>query len=356
MSAVTRGTPVVARIVPGAARTLAGPALGWVSTPVEGDRYPTEKHIHVIAPVGDGVGLVRIPPECEESLVKLAGEGRTLLFTRGVQPEPRRPRRVTGAFSLDLTTLEERRLDFEPRPDARGVGLAGSPDGRFVLVHESWEEGPVPASSPPGPELWRTTLTLVDLDVPTGRGPVWEVTVPYHVAPLPRGLDLAAQWSRDGSLIALSAHVDAPAGRLNPGWAVPVLDARDGRTVEQFPDVLLLGSCSWSPDDDRLVVYSRRGERDEAVLHRDSGRREPLMFMPEVWTNNHPHVYGFLDDERLLLGTQRGATKTVSAVSPAVRERERLLRWTNSWRPDRDIYPKFAQVPPARWLGLQGTA
>lgn len=346
---VVHGTPVIAEIVPDPLPPRCEPVLGLVPLIVSSQGGMSERSTHVLARTDGTTRLHPLPGaqrlNTSSAREVLAGQGRVMLFERVDRLEdeslPWLQRRTSaGLFRMDLSNLTVDRAGYEPRPGFQtSLAFAGSPDGQRAVVAEAWAEAP-PGVQPSYTHL-RITMTLVGFD----GGPARELLT-FAGGLSGDGWDQSLQWSPDGSLIAFTAY---SIGTYK--LTVTILDTRDGQEAYRLDDTRLVGSTSWSPDSTRLLVG---GADDVPAIHDiSSGERTPLIFhpgpRPDSSVRGVPRMFGFADDHRLLVGTQRGTTVTVSAVPPDVPERERLLRWTGGEH-NEYVYPTFAQLPAGSWV------
>jgi dipeptidyl aminopeptidase/acylaminoacyl peptidase len=128
------------------------------------------------------------------------------------------------------------------------------------------------------------------------------------------------QWSPDGTRIALAVTLfgsreDLPIFRPT----LLILDVATGREIFRFEGVHVVGSASWSPDGNRILV----ADSDDVVRILDLTTQElsPVPFLPgprkEAWERGAQRTLGFAAADRLLVATQRGKTMTISTVATA---------------------------------------
>ncbi|WP_263729383.1 WD40 repeat domain-containing protein [Cellulomonas sp. SG140] len=238
---------------------------------------------------------------------------------------------------IDLVSGAESRLGY-----ARELGgpaalvPAPGPDGSSTAIAESVRRTTQDARG------WAPT-TLLSLAQGDARPqPVFELE---NTTLASRTDDLPLQWSPDGQRLALAAH------DLDDVWpSVQILDLSSGVQMKHH-DMILMGSMSWSPDGNLLLLASARNDIAH-VLHVSSGRVEPLAAVPRPRpeTGPGPRPYGFLTNDRLLIGSRRGGTLTASALHLGTGTVEPLLRWTAG----PDPMPIFARHALSEWLSRTG--
>lgn len=218
-----------------------------------------------------------------------------------------------------------------------------------MLIAQGWTQREPGDTSTPGqpPPLLSSRLTL-SLAGFAGMPPREVCTVTGYASD--DADDLAAQWSPDGSKIAVSTglyHQAEREGEVGARSRLMILDARTGAQVGHLDDVRLAGSASWSPDSSRLLVSDPM--RVLWTYDLDAERRVVLPVLqgarPGSWVNGSQRLLGFADDQRLLVAVQRRGTMTISAVHLRTGDTEGLIRWTGGL----DMYPVLAQMPPGYW-------
>jgi WD40 repeat protein len=243
----------------------SGTALSSVS--LRGDvrplyRFPERWFLGDIAPdgtmifaAGDRVGRIAVmrPDQTNRreltwlgapsEIMDLSPDGRTLLFTAGVLD----PHAMLGATN-----------GTPPKVLGAGYGLALSPDGRRVAMTSRDQHG----------------LFLV----PTGAGTAQEVPVSSLVVS-------AGQWSRDGSLLWITARQKDQA-RLQ---LFPV-DVASGKLLEPIPHSNLYpnSTIANSPDDRWIAAV----DADHAITVYPTKKGEPIR-IPSVQANLSPVLSGW---------------------------------------------------------------
>ena len=277
----------------------------------------------------------------------LAVGGRALVFAREIHDEDEsieflHRRRCLGIYRYSFETGTIDRADYDlvhPRWES-GLAFAGSPDGERVAIVEGWQPG-----APGFENLGAVRLTLLVTGFTPGTR---RVLLELNAGGSGSADDVSLQWSPDGTRIALAVTLfgsreDLPIFRPT----LLILDVATGREIFRFEGVHVVGSASWSPDGNRILV----ADSDDVVRILDLTTQElsPVPFLPgprkDVWERGAQRTLGFAAADRLLVATQRGKTMTISTVATATGAAEPLIRWTGA----EFMYPVLAQMPAGYW-------
>lgn len=278
--------------------------------------------------------------------VLIAG-GTALLFERAIWIDDAGlaygdNRRTVGIRRLVFSTMRVDELNFQPDPGPMNAPFfTASPDGETVAILQG-SVFPV-AGRILTPSDQRITLLLAAFDGLPAR---IVLTVQGSVAG--EADDHLLQWSPDGRWIALSLRPSSDPAVYAPP-CLHIVEARTGTVVSRLPGWRLCGSASWSPSGGHLLVAD--GSFRPTVCTFDLRTQALTTVVPVSGRPQSPTLagarrpLGLADEQRVLVGTRRGTTMTLSAGDISGPDLEPLLRWTG----ELDMYPVLAQMPLGYW-------
>lgn len=222
------------------------------------------------------------------------------------------------------------------RPRTSGTLVAaGSPDGHRLAILEIWHEPSIPR----GPESANVTLWTR-----LGTG-TWDDALTVHGTPAPNADGPFLQWSPDSGRVAVNL-LHLPSGA--PRWisSVHLVDPAGAEPNRHFEDCQMIGSLSWSPDGQRLLVTDPKGALSD--LHLTTGLIAPTACLPHTLlthVNEARRPLGYANDTQLIVARQRGKHLTIALVNRDTADESPRL----TIGPGTNIYPVLADTPDHFW-------
>jgi len=261
---------------------------------------------------------------------------------------PQHIRRVT----LATGEIANAGFDAHPNQDQSNVLFGGSPDGQAVVVAEQWSDPGFDSrrdyENLPGVEQVqgrneyeqrqraanRLTISIATFDGATAR----EIAT-LNALHFQAGDASGVQWSPDGRLVAVSLLYGTE-------WdqQVHVFDSASWQTVALFKSVHLVGSASWGPDSDRILV---EGSGEACWIQHLDGNHQPITVLPSTGSSGlrPTRPIGIADNDHLLTLRTPGNRAIIMRTSITDGTHEGLLAWTDQPY----MYPVIAQMPPETW-------
>lgn len=239
--------------------------------------------------------------------------------------------------------LPPSRLKYSLSPDASRVVVA---EGVYVDPPRGWQ------SDPHAPPRLDSVPSREEVELKRAYSRIKLVAVPLDgrdakpVAMLDASLlggspdSSALQWSPDGTKVAVGIWDKSIP---QDGGSVLIFDTSTWEIVTCLSKGMLLGSASWGPESDRILV---QGAFDKVWIHHLDGTQQDVTVLPPTRGDMRPvRALGLADNSHLLTFRTRGTKGTLMRTSLATGEHQARLTWNG----EKYMYPVLSQMPPEVW-------